>query len=741
MPTNSGAEKPLEKSGSIKGLKALRQASAKSLEGGEGGTQGRAASPPAAKGERKGSSPRRPKAPASRGMEWLYLMITNRAAREKYAFSREARAWLEDRIRMANEAKTRGAGHGRALSVWWENQQRAAASGTSSVSAGQHARARSGAAGVPPKVQQAAAAVTAATAEASNGPGRPRGRGSVYPDGPSASSDAEASGRGDSGSGGSAADSKALAVDTTGSADDIKRAMLQGWVNSEGYRSMTVTVLSADFSELEGLRGPDTDIYLMLTLGTYSKETSKARGLKPVWKGESHRLPVSSTDMFLNAVAMKSPGSADEDFLGTLQIPIGSVAAKRRSGPMRLQVWNADQSEHQDATITLRFDMSREPLSTDEQKGASATGTLAYIRSLVSKKKCRYTQGDFDLDLSYVGDKIIAMGFPSEGIEASYRNPMLEVQRFLKTKHPDHHAVYNLCSERMYDPSKFDIVKRFPFDDHNPCPFDVLVAFCKDVKQYLDAHPQNVAAIHCKAGKGRTGLTISAYLIYAREQPTAAAALNFFAECRTKDGKGVTIQSQRRYVHYFEQYVKMRRAGKALPDKTLMLYTIVLRNVTRSSEDVWFQVHCQGKVFKAENSLVSRKGHKSHGTKLIKYSLERSPVPLYQDVKIAFKKGNEKLFHFWFNTRFVDGDRLVLEKKEIDKASRDKKHKRYPAGFRVELYFSGGLGVDAQPAPRRSRFAIGDGARSPRRRGLSPTAKGKGGRERKGGFQDPFSTS
>ena len=178
-------------------------------------------------------------------------------------------------------------------------------------------------------------------------------------------------------------------------------------------------------------------------------------------------------------------------------------------------------------------------------------------------------------------------------------------------------------------------------------------------------------------------------------------------------------------MHYFEQYVKMRRAGKALPDKTLMLYTIVLRNVTRSSEDIWFQVHCQGKVFKAENSLVSRKGHKSHGTKLIKYNLERSPVALYQDVKIAFKKGNEKLFHFWFNTRFVDGDRLILEKKEIDKASRDKKHKRYPAGFRVELYFSGGLGVDAQPAPRRSRFAIGDGARSPRRRGLSPTAKVK----------------
>jgi len=62
------------------------------------------------------------------------------------------------------------------------------------------------------------------------------------------------------------------------------------------------------------------------------------------------------------------------------------------------------------------------------------------------------------------------MGFPSEGMEGVYRNQLSEIKRyrftdfyiinifdrFLEFYHESNYMVYNLCSERVYLPSKFD---------------------------------------------------------------------------------------------------------------------------------------------------------------------------------------------------------------------------------------------------------------------------------------------
>ena len=43
-----------------------------------------------------------------------------------------------------------------------------------------------------------------------------------------------------------------------------------------------------------------------------------------------------------------------------------------------------------------------------------------------------------------------------------------EVVRFLDLKHADHYKVYNLCSEKFYDPSHFHgRVERYEIVDHN----------------------------------------------------------------------------------------------------------------------------------------------------------------------------------------------------------------------------------------------------------------------------------
>jgi phosphatidylinositol-3,4,5-trisphosphate 3-phosphatase/dual-specificity protein phosphatase PTEN len=93
------------------------------------------------------------------------------------------------------------------------------------------------------------------------------------------------------------------------------------------------------------------------------------------------------------------------------------------------------------------------------------------VRALVSRKKLRFVADGVDLDLSYVTDRLIAMGFPSSGLEACYRNPLNEVRKFLEQRHADHYRLWNLCSEKEYSALGFPCeIERFTWDDHTPPP-------------------------------------------------------------------------------------------------------------------------------------------------------------------------------------------------------------------------------------------------------------------------------
>eukprot|EP01047_Picozoa_sp_COSAG01_P093209 COSAG01_NODE_24396_length_780_cov_1.449339_2_plen_66_part_00 len=64
----------------------------------------------------------------------------------------------------------------------------------------------------------------------------------------------------------------------------------------------------------------------------------------------------------------------------------------------------------------------------------------------------------------------------------------------------------------------------------------------------MQEDPQNVCAVHCKAGKGRTGTLICSYFAYAEQFDTTADGIAYYGWCRTANGKGVTIPSQLRYI-------------------------------------------------------------------------------------------------------------------------------------------------------------------------------------------------
>ncbi|CAB3988947.1 Phosphatidylinositol 3,4,5-trisphosphate 3-phosphatase and dual-specificity phosphatase PTEN [Paramuricea clavata] len=340
----------------------------------------------------------------------------------------------------------------------------------------------------------------------------------------------------------------------------------------------------------------------------------------------------------------------------------------------------------------------------------------AYLKKLVSKKKRRFYEDGFDLDLSYIKPNIVAMGFPSERIEGVYRNHIEEILRFLETKHKDHYKVYNLCSEREYDPAKFNHrVAKYPFDDHNAPPFQLMQPYCEDMATFLSDR-ENVAIVHCKAGKGRTGVMICAYLLHQNIFDTCKEALEYYGEARTRNKKGVTIPSQRRYVYYYAHFLKH---SLTYTPTTLLITRFVMETVPSVNNGTCAPFFY---VWQSKVKIYSSKSQESatKDAKNICFNLPQ-PLPVCGDIKVQFYNKDSRfgkkdlMFQFWFNTFFVSGltpppseaeptmmtqnfkdqddevgatSWFELHKEDLDKANKDKKNKIYSPNFKLQVVFT-----------------------------------------------------
>ncbi len=161
--------------------------------------------------------------------------------------------------------------------------------------------------------------------------------------------------------------------------------------------------------------------------------------------------------------------------------------------------------------------------------------------------------------MAYITKRVLAMGYPSTGVEKMLRNSIEDVVKFFHYYHNDNVKIYNLCieKERIYEKNLFNksMVGLFPAKDHNPCPIKLILEFCVDMCLYLIKNPDGIAAVHCKAGKGRTGVMICSYLIFSGLCKNSVDAIEHYGRSRTYNNKGVTIPSQIRYIEYFESFL------------------------------------------------------------------------------------------------------------------------------------------------------------------------------------------
>ncbi|XP_052881362.1 phosphatidylinositol 3,4,5-trisphosphate 3-phosphatase and protein-tyrosine-phosphatase PTEN2A-like isoform X3 [Gossypium arboreum] len=258
-------------------------------------------------------------------------------------------------------------------------------------------------------------------------------------------------------------------------------------------------------------------------------------------------------------------------------------------------------------------------------------------RHVVSQNKRRYQEGGFDLDLSYITENIIAMGFPagdmSSGffgyVEGFYRNHMEEVIQFFETHHKDKYKVYNLCSERLYDASLFE----------------------------------------------------------GKFFPTAEKSMGYYNQKRCVDGKGLVLPSQIRYVKYFERTLTYFN-GENQPGRRCMLRGFrllrcpywVRPSITVSDHNgVLFSTkkHKRTKDLSPEDYWFSapKKG-------VMVFALPGEPglTELAGDFKIHFhdRQGD---FYCWLNTTMME-NRKILNTSDLDWFD---KRKLPSPGFQVEV--------------------------------------------------------
>uniref|UniRef100_A0A669DJM2 Tensin 3 n=1 Tax=Oreochromis niloticus TaxID=8128 RepID=A0A669DJM2_ORENI len=301
----------------------------------------------------------------------------------------------------------------------------------------------------------------------------------------------------------------------------------------------------------------------------------------------------------------------------------------------------------------------------------------------------------YELDLTYITERIIAVSFPRGCTEEIYSHNLKDVTRMLKSKHADNYLIINL-SEKRQDLSRMNpktLDTGWP-DLHAP-PLDKICTICKAMESWLNADPLHVVVIHCRGGKGRIGVVISSFVHFTDVSASADQALDRFAMRKYYDDKvsALMTPSQKRYVWILNSLLSGSMKINASP---LFLHCVILHGIP-DFNSLLLSVNicnCFHTLAPCDRLLCCfclshiGPGHRDRvcitlePAQLLKGDIM---IKCYHKSEVTSER--EVIFRVQFHTGAVQGYNLMFEKEDMETANKDP---RFPDYGKVELVFSEG---------------------------------------------------
>ncbi|CAD8182631.1 unnamed protein product [Paramecium octaurelia] len=316
---------------------------------------------------------------------------------------------------------------------------------------------------------------------------------------------------------------------------------------------------------------------------------------------------------------------------------------------------------------------------------------MNFFRELVSGQKVRFINGQYNLDLTYITNRVIAMSFPASGFESTFRNNIDDVVKFLQEHHGDKYMLYNL-SNRKYNYEKFgeNRILEFAWEDHHSPPIDMLFDVCKKVDQFLNEDINHVAIIHCQAGKGRTGTLICCYMLYSGRASNPDEARLYYSKKRFNKAKsGVTQPSQIRYIEYFNQIFKSPDYCAQVKKLSAITFVGPSPKMSGNTSKPYVDIYTVKDMRKIYSGLseAQTKNYEYKGNELV---LQLNTV-IYGDILIKFyhygSLRQKFMFRLAFNTCMIDeSNQLLFYLQNLDPDSTFK-NKKFSKEFQVRLQF------------------------------------------------------